>query len=218
MPLDTLSDRPGRLTDAVHRELRAAVLSGDPAPGQQLSVPELARRLGVSRGSVREAVLGLVADGLAEERPRRGVVVATIGPAELRQIHQIREALEGQAARLGAASATPEALAELAELLAHQRRAIAAGDGPGYAHADERFHARLAEAGGNPMLAALVERLRRQMALALHRLAHDSEEHRERGCAELAEVLAAVRAGDPDAAEAAMRAHIRRTMTRPEGN
>jgi DNA-binding GntR family transcriptional regulator len=210
MSLTEFADRPVRLTDAVHRQLRRAVLSGDPAPGEQLSVPRLAQRLGVSRGSVREAVLQLVADGLAEERPRRGVVVATLGVAEVRYIHQIREVLEGQAARLCAEARVPGLVADLEAALVDQRQAIAVDDGVGYADTDGRFHALLAERCGNPMLAALIERLHTQMQLALARLA-EAPEHRRCGHEELERVLDAVRSGDPDAAEAAMRAHIRRT-------
>ncbi|MFD2415200.1 GntR family transcriptional regulator [Amycolatopsis pigmentata] len=210
MPLTEFTDRPARLTDAVHDQLRGAILGGDLAPGQQLSVPNLAQRLGVSRGSVREAVLQLVADGLAEERPRRGVVVATLGVPEVRHIHQIREVLEGQAARLCAESPAPELVADLEAALTEQERAIAGEDGTGYTDTDERFHTLLAAACGNPMLEALIERLHAQMRVALAQVA-EAPEHRHRGHDELRAVLEAVRAGNPDAAESAMRAHIRRT-------
>ncbi|WP_167503971.1 GntR family transcriptional regulator [Streptomyces malaysiensis] len=210
MPLNELPNRPARLTDAVYRELRAAILRGDPAPGQQLSVPEIARQLDVSRGSVREAVLQLVADGLAVERPRRGVVVATIGVPEIRYIHQVREVLEGMAARLCAEAPSQELITSLEAALSAQHQAIASQDGTGYAETDAQFHTLLAEACDNPVLASLIERLHTQMQIALSLVA-EAPEHRRRGCEELTQVLEAVRAGDPDAAESAMRAHIRRT-------
>ncbi|GCD93097.1 GntR family transcriptional regulator [Embleya hyalina] len=210
MGLTEMMDRPDRLTDAVHRTLKAAILEGDPAPGMQLSVPELARRLGVSRGSVREAVLQLVADGLAEERPRRGVVVVRLGPAEMRHIHQVREVLEGQAARLCAEAPGPGLVEALEDALDEQRLAIAADSESGYTGSDGRFHALLRDACGNPMLGALIERLHNQMRLALTRAA-EAPEHRSCGHDELHQVLRAVRDRDPDAAETAMRRHIRRT-------
>lgn len=210
MKIEDIPKRPSRLVDVVHRHLQAAILSGEPAPGEQLSVPELARQLGVGRGSVREAVLQLVAEGLAEERPHRGVVVATIGPDEVRQIHEIREALEGQAARLCAADPLPELVEQLEAALTEQHQAIEAADSATYAETDSHFHGLLAASCGNPMLGSFIERLHAQMQLALDRVA-ETPEHRARGQAELREVLDAIRAGDPDAAEAAMRAHIRRT-------
>lgn len=210
MPLHELSNRPARLTDAVYRELRAAILSGDPAPGQQLSVPELARQLEVSRGSVREAVLQLVADGLAVERPRRGVAVASIGITEIRYIHQVREVLEGLAARLCAEAPSQELITSLEAALEAQHQAIASQDGAGYTDTDAQFHTLLAEACGNPILARHIERFHTQMQIALNLVA-EAPEHRRRGYEELTHVLEAVRTGEPDTAESAMRAHIRRT-------
>jgi DNA-binding GntR family transcriptional regulator len=207
-----LAQRPGRLIDAVHQQLQTAILTGELAPGEQLSVPELARQLDVSRGLVREAVLQLVADGLAMERPRRGVVVMTIGAEEVRQIHEVREALEGQAARLCAQHPSPELIAGLRQALSEQRSAIGQGDARDYARTDAHVHALLALHCGNPILASLIERMRTQMQLALDRLA-EAPQHRRQGHAELRAVLGAVRTGDPDAAEAAMRAHIVRTRS-----
>jgi DNA-binding GntR family transcriptional regulator len=82
-----------RIVDTVQDALRDAIFGGSLRAGEALSVPELARRLNVSRSPVREAVLGLVAQGLAVEQPRRGVVVATIEADDLVAIHEVREFL-----------------------------------------------------------------------------------------------------------------------------
>jgi DNA-binding GntR family transcriptional regulator len=210
MEISKLVDRPKRLVDVVHQQIQAAILDGSLAPGDQLSVPELSRQLGVSRGAVREAVLQVVAEGLAEERPRRGVVVARIGPDEIRQIHEIREVLEGQAARLAAERRTDELCDQLDAALQEQRNAIDSADAVGYADTDSHFHALLAAACGNPMLGTLIERLHTQMQIALERVA-EAAEHTRLGHDELRAVADAVRAANGDAAEKAMRAHIRRT-------
>src|SRR5215470_13002902 len=91
-----------RIVDSVQDTLRDAIFGGALRAGEALRVPELARRLNVSRSPVREAVLGLVAQGLAVEQPRRGVVVATIAEQDLVAIHEVREFLEAGAARLAA--------------------------------------------------------------------------------------------------------------------
>lgn len=210
MELSELQERPKRLVDVVHRQIQDAILGRDLAAGEQLSVPELSRQLDVSRGSVREAVLQLVADGLAEERPRRGVVVATIGGDEIRQIHEIREVLEGQAARLCAGLRSAQFCDELDATLGRQKEAIDSADAAGYADTDSHFHALLAAGCGNPMLGSLVERLHTQMQIALDRVA-EAADHRCQGHAELQAVADAVRIGDSDAAEKAMRIHIGRT-------
>lgn len=217
MSLSPMTDRPGRLTDAVRGRLRAAVLAGDPAPGEQLSVPKLARLLDVSRGSVREAVLQLVADGLAEERPRRGVVVVRLGIAETRHLHHVREVLEGLAAGLCAVTASASLVVALEAALDAQREAIVASDAAGYADSDSRVHSLIAQACGNPMLSRLVERLHDQMQIALVQVA-DSPGHRRRGHEELGAVVAAIRERDAVAAELAMRAHIGRTRAELNGD
>jgi DNA-binding GntR family transcriptional regulator len=205
-----LDERPKRLVDVVHRRIHAAILEGSYRAGQQLSVPELSRQLDVSRGSVREAVLQLVAEGLAEERPRRGVVVARIGAEEIRQIHQIREVLEGQAARLSAELGPADLYDQLDAVLQRQSRAIDDASAVEYADTDAHFHALLAASCGNPKLGTLIERLHAQMQIALDRVA-EAAEHRCLGHEELRAVADAVRARDGEAAERAMRAHIGRT-------
>jgi len=216
MPITAITDPPARLTDAVHSRLREAILTGDPAPGQQLSVPALAKVLNVSRGSVREAVLQLVADGLAEERPRRGVVVITLGHEELRHIHRIRESLDGLAARLCAEHSSSTLCDQLRVTLNAVGAATSCNDGAGYVEIDAAFHAQIADACGNPMLAALIERLHDQMRVALVPIA-EHHTHRHPGLEELQRVLDAIADGDPDAAETAMRVHIRRTRELLDG-
>uniref|UniRef100_UPI00286E338F GntR family transcriptional regulator n=1 Tax=Deinococcus sp. TaxID=47478 RepID=UPI00286E338F len=61
-----------RVVDQVRQSLRNAIMNGELPPGTRLSVPDLARRLNVSRSPVREAVLQLVSEGLAVEHSRRG--------------------------------------------------------------------------------------------------------------------------------------------------
>src|SRR5437764_1630248 len=104
----TVLKSPTRIVDSVQATLRDAILDGALRAGEPLSVPELARRLNVSRSPVREAVLGLVAQGLAVEQPRRGVVVATVDPADLLAIHEVRVFLEAGAASLCAQCASDD--------------------------------------------------------------------------------------------------------------
>ena len=86
------------LADRAYRELSQAIVSRGLEPGTRLSVPELARQLGVSRSPVREAVQRLIYDGLAEDRGRRGAVVARIEPDDFLSLLELRELLEGFAA------------------------------------------------------------------------------------------------------------------------
>lgn len=196
-----------RIVDAVYESLRRNILDGTLKSGTQLSVPELARRLEVSRSPVREAVLQLVSDGLAVEQPRKGVVVATIGIADLIELHEVREYTEALVARLAAERASAEDLDRLGAILDEQARAVEQDDSDGYFNTNAAFHARLGEASGNKRLVLICNALEGQMRIGLLRVSEDVGQRR-RGLAEHQAILNAVRAHDAPLAEALMRKHI----------
>lgn len=200
----------GRIVDSVHAALRAAILDGSLAPGQPLSVPELSRQLDVSRSPVREAVLALVSDGLAVEQPRRGAAVAAVEPRDLLEIHEAREGVEAQAARLCAERAGDAVLRRLTEVLERQRGVVERNDADGWFATNADFHRLVAEGAGNRRLSQVVLALEGQMRLGLRRVSSDREQRR-RGLAEHRAVLDAIAAREPEPAERLMREHIRRT-------
>src|SRR5579859_8257976 len=108
---DDLDTSPNRAAE-VYEELRQAIVEGRIRPNERLIELELARALNVSRTPVRESILQLVADGLVVSR-RRGWVVREHSPEEIREIYEVRAALEGFAANLAAVRATDEQLAEI---------------------------------------------------------------------------------------------------------
>src|SRR5262249_48772873 len=202
-----------RIVDAVQATLRSAILDGALRAGEQLSVPELARRLNVSRSPVREAVLGLVAQGLAVEQPRRGVVVATIAADDLVAIHEVREFLEAGAARLCARRINKAGLDHLRGILAEQKRAVKDKDAAGYFSTNAALHGAIAAAGGNARLEQMLRTLENQMRIALHRVASE-EGHMRSGYDEHQRVVEAIAAHDEDAADQAMRTHIAQATAR----
>jgi DNA-binding GntR family transcriptional regulator len=203
----------GRVVDAAAAALRAAILSGELAPGEALSVPALASRLGVSRSPVREAVLVMVAEGLAVERPRRGVVVAAISREDADAIHEVRAPLEALAAQLAATRIDDAALLALAALLTEQERLVAAGDELGFFRSNAAFHAAIAAGAANPELSRLMGSLEGRMSLALLQVAARPE-HRSTALAEHRRVLHALLKRDAAAAEAAMSHHLDSTRAR----
>ncbi len=202
--------RAERIVDSVQAALRAAILDGSLQPGQALSVPELSRQLDVSRSPVREAVLALVADGLAVEQPRRGAAVAEIAAADMLEIHEVREGVEAQAARLCAERASPALLRRLAELLDEQATVVERGDASGWFQTNADFHRLVATGAGNNRLSEMVTVLESQMRLGLRQVSSDRDQRR-RGLAEHQAVLNAITGREPDVAERLMREHIRRT-------
>jgi DNA-binding GntR family transcriptional regulator len=200
-----------RIVDAVHTAIRDAILRGVLTPGEQLSVPELSRRLNVSRSPVREAVLQLVATGLAVEQPRRGVLVATIDARGIAEIHQIRVVLETLAARLAASSAQQADIDELKTVLERQAEAVKTADPGLYSRTNLQFHTIIGRCCKNARLQGILEILQNQMRIALERTTTENRDHIEIGWREHSAVLTAIENRDPDAAESAMRSHMEHT-------
>jgi DNA-binding GntR family transcriptional regulator len=197
-------------SDRVERALRQRILHGEVRPGERLNEVEIAGDFGVSRGPIREALQRLACDGLVELQAHRGAFVRRLGPAEVRDLFEVRLALETTVARLAAQRATDAQLADLDALV----RAGADPIGP----ADVRFqgardlHARLAEATGNPALVVHLTLVNQELRL-LRTRSGEVPARAEHAVAEHAEIVAAVRAGDADGAAAAMDAHLRSALT-----
>jgi DNA-binding GntR family transcriptional regulator len=113
---------------------------------------ELARQLGVSRGPVREALAGLRAEGLAYEEPRRGSFVAALTDDDVREIYELRAALESRAARLLIERDDDSTFAALEQLVAELGAVAAADDREAFARLDAAFHEELCRSSGNGRL------------------------------------------------------------------
>jgi len=196
-----------RVVDDVRDRLRHAIVTGDLPPGARLSVPDLARQLRVSRSPVREAVLQLVAEGLAVEHTRRGVEVARVQQPDLEEIYEIRAVIEGLAARVAATRLNASGLAELAGLHAAQRVAAERGDAPAYRELDMRFHHLIVNHASYTRVERITKLLAGEVLLAARLLANDAA-HFRLSHAEHARILDALHARDGHEAERAMRDHL----------
>ncbi len=199
------------LIDQVHDQLVAAIASGDLAPGQRLTQESVATLLGVSRQPVSHALQILKRRGLLIEHGRRGLAVAPLDGARILHLYQIRETLDGLAARLAAercrdALADPDDITALETALRDGTALSRTDDIKQLVAADVAFHACLHRLSGNPEIAATVAeqwpQFMRSMGFILgagRRAAAIWSEH--------AAIADAVRAGTPDEAEALSRAH-----------
>jgi DNA-binding GntR family transcriptional regulator len=187
-------------------EIRARIIDGRLAPGGRVGQAELADELGISRGSVREALRRLAGDGLVEFEVNRGFFVADLGLDRVLERLEARLHLEPVLARLAAERRTDDDLAALrrsVEAEATARSAAAAHD------ASRAFHVTVAAATGNASFVRLIDSLwiadvgRR--LLARRRTQPDWQ---EADVAEHRELLAAIDEQDPGRAEALMRAHV----------
>jgi DNA-binding GntR family transcriptional regulator len=206
-PEDTLAQRAYRL-------VRERILKGVYPPGTALSRRRLASEFGMSLLPVAEALQRLVNEGLLESRPRVGTRVRQPDREEIRDRYTLREALESQSARLFAERATR---AQKAEILRMAKKLDEYYAGWERLQQDSdyrlavrryhvRFHLRIAEIGGCPLLRQAIEREQDLLFSWLSDTAAQVHPLPPRYHSELAEALCS---GDPLRADAAIRAHIR---------
>ena len=195
------------LRDVVFNTLRQAILRGELAPGERLMEIQLAERLGVSRTPIREAIRKLELEGLVTMIPRKGAEVANITEKNLKDVLEVRRALEELAIRLACERIDQERLLELQGKRYQVEKAIKTKDTGSIASADVDFHDTIVEASGNARLTQLVSNLGEQMYRYRFEYIKDSDRH-----AQIIEehrlMYESIRQRDQEKAAAAARAHI----------
>ena len=152
------------LRDVVFQTLRGAILKGDLKPGERLMELQLASKLGVSRTPIREAIRMLEQEGLAVTIPRKGAEVADITEKSLRDVLEVRKALEELAVQLACEKITQEELEELEKAGENFKKVLnRSKDITEVAEADVRFHDVIYMATDNQKLIHLLNKLREQM-------------------------------------------------------
>lgn len=151
------------LRDVVFKTLRRGILTGELKPGERLMEIHLANRLGVSRTPIREAIRKLELEGLVTMIPRRGAEVANITEKNLKDVLEVRQALESLAIELACERISEEKKLELKERLEAVEEAVATKDAGAIASADVAFHDAIVEASGNLRLTQIISNLGEQM-------------------------------------------------------
>jgi DNA-binding GntR family transcriptional regulator len=199
------------LVDAVTERIEAAIISGALEPGSRLSEQALAASLGVSRGPLREAIRRLEGRKLLQRTPNIGVRVAALSLKDLNEVLQVREALEGMAAALAATHMTDAEVTALKGLLDKHGQQKSVQEGKGYYQEskDFDFHFRIVTGSGNERLQQmltgdlyyLLRVYRYKSSTKPGRALEALQEHRD--------IVTALEARHPQAAEHAMREHLR---------
>ena len=225
MPLQAVE--PRRLYRQIAEQLRALIQRGEFPIGSRLPAErELAAQLGVSRPSVREALIALEVEGLVEIRAGSGIHVVSREPGPTArvleptafgpfEIMRARQVVEGELAALAAAHATKAQVAGLREALVQMEDDIAQGAMP--IHGDRVFHLRVAEAAENGPLVRTVAALYDERNNPLFELMghhFENEKTWRKAIAEHRAVVAAIAAHKPEAARAAMQLHLQRSQER----
>ena len=188
--------------------LRTAVFDGDLVPGQRLVESELAEIYGISRASLRAALIDLTAEGLVERVPNRGARVRVVSVAEAVAITECRMVLEGLCAAKAAEGATDGQIATLVDLGDQMRRAVGDGDPLKYSALNRELHRLVREIAAQPVAAGLLDRLGGQIVRHQFRLALRPGRPHVSLPQHLA-IIDAIARRDPVAAEEAARAHLR---------
>ncbi len=151
------------LRDVVFHTLRKAILRGNLEPGERLREIHLADKLGVSRTPIREAIRKLELEGLVVMIPRKGAVVAEITEKSLRDVLEVRRALEALAVRLACEKILDSEVEELKVAARAFEETLKTGDVTAFAEADVKFHDIIYRATDNQRLIQLLYNLREQM-------------------------------------------------------
>jgi DNA-binding GntR family transcriptional regulator len=187
--------------------LRLAILSGDVAPGQRLVEEELAGMLGVTRASLRAALIDLAAEGLVERVPNRGARVRVVSLQEAVAITECRMALEALCAGKAALNVTDEEAAQLRELGKNLTRAVADGNPLKYSELNRELHRRVGVISRQAVAVSLLERLHAQIVRHQFQLALRPGRP-ETSLAEHLAILNAIADRRPEDAEQATRRHL----------
>jgi DNA-binding GntR family transcriptional regulator len=190
-----------------YEQLREAIVSGRLQPNERLVEADLTESLGAGRSAVRTAFARLAQEGLIEHTRNRGARVRMIGEDEAIEILEARTVLEALAARRAAERASEEDAATLRGLLAEMRTRLDDGDLLGASDHNARLHRALLDIAGHAIVDRLVGTLNSHLVRFQYRTILVPG-RAERSFAEHTAIVDAVAAGDPDAAEGAMRTHL----------
>lgn len=195
------------LASLAQAEIEALIFAGALAPGERLGEAEMAERIGISRGPIREAFRALGEQGLVQVEKNRGVFVRQISIEEADETYAVRSALEGLAGQILAQRITKDQVRNLKDMLVEMEAACRAHDIAGYSNLNLRFHAEIVRLSGNQKLVDIYDRLVATLRLFRHRTLARSDtldislrEHRL--------IVKALASRDSGAASRAIAAHV----------
>jgi DNA-binding GntR family transcriptional regulator len=200
------------LEDKIYARLRTLIVRRQILPGERIPLDDLAREMGVSRTPVLNALKRLAQERVVTFSPRRGIYVRRFTKREMASLFAVREVLEGLAARLAAARIDPAEVERLAAAFQGFECAISPAKNRQYVQHDRAFHSRLVELADNEQLTAAMNSVQMMFFAYQDGLVRPPAETVPEHLA----ILRGLRRQDPDASEAAMRLHLRRSMERLE--
>lgn len=201
---------PVSIGTQLYRHLRGAIIRGELLPGQALSEAETAKQFSTSRQPVREAFIKLAEERLVVIQPQRGTFVVKISVPDVLDARFVREAIEVAVVMEASTQARPDTVASLRKII-DQQRAAQHGHNDEFLALDEEFHRTLALSVGRAHAWRVIEGIKAQMDRIRYLSLDDAtptpllvEQH--------SRIVDGIEAGDPTAATAALRTHLRQIM------
>ena len=199
------------LYQEVADRLRGMIQAGELRAGEWIDEVSLTASLGISRTPLREALKVLVAEGLLRIEPRRGCFDKELSGRDLENIFPLMAMLEGRCAFEAALKVTDADLRRLEPLHRDLRRYAEQGSIDEYYAANARIHVAIQDLADNRWLSGLIDNLRQVLSLSRHRsLSYPGRV--DESCAEHLAIFAALKARDPEGAEAVTRKHLMRQL------
>lgn len=195
------------LRDVVFKTLRQGILTGELKPGERLMEIHLANKLGVSRTPIREAIRKLELEGLVTMIPRRGAEVAQITVKGLKDVLEVRKALDALAAELACERITEEEIQGLKRACDNFEQITKTKDATKIARADVQLHDIIVKATGNERLSQMVNNLAEQMYRYRFEHIKDATQH-ERLIGEHRKIYDSIMTRNKTAAAIAVKEHI----------
>jgi DNA-binding GntR family transcriptional regulator len=186
----------------VREEIQRRILSGESRPGERLTQQSLAKELGVAQGTVRESLLELQWLGLVESIDRLGVFVQKLDAAHICEAYQVREFLEGLAARLACEHTSRADVAMLRKMVDHIWELSKGKKEEEMGAADRAFHLQIMNLSRNKVLLRLAEGYR-VLGMAVRASRDPRDVHEEH-----LQIIDAIEKNMPDEAERLMRFHV----------
>lgn len=199
---------PSSAADPIYDDIRVAILSGEIAPGAPLRQDEIAKRFGVSKIPVREALRRLEVDNLVIFERNKGASVRRYSEAEVLQLLDIRIALECRALELAVPNMIAADFSDMRTLLDDYAKRT---DPAEWGAMNAQFHNMLYEPCGNPQLIKMIDDLQGKLGQFL-RLLLSTASGLDRPMREHSDILEACERGDTEAAVKALRLHIEATQ------
>jgi DNA-binding GntR family transcriptional regulator len=206
-PLRVVGADQGLLSDQIRNALTDEIASGSLPAGAALDEQDLANRFGASRTPVREALRQLSVSGLVDMRPRRGVIVTRLTPAQIMDMFETTAEIEAMCVRLATYRITPLERSHLLDLHESSRALVERGDIDAYDAFNTNFHEAIYNATHNGFMAeqaaairARLKSFRRTQLRQSDRIARSREEH--------GGIMVAIAQGDGEEASRRMRAHM----------